>query len=321
MMLPLRIPAVLYLLVTVYLAIDPVHGHGYLKKPPSRSTMWRFGFNTPKNYDDNQLFCGGLGKQKSLGGKCGLCGDAYDQPAPRDNEAGGKYAKGVISEYYTQDSVIEITAKITTNHLGYFEYRLCENNDITKTITRECLKHLLVNPDTGETKHYIGKTKDDIVTRLQLPKGVTCSQCIVQWRYHTENRWGKDEITGKECLGCGPQEEFYGCADIAITNDGPVATTQATQPPATMTTILKSSPAAATTTESTKTTDNKPPPTTPSSKLSCVAIAAPADDNYCNTNCNRAPYHCPAEFCLCNGPVPTGKGRFIKLLLTGIIMD
>ena len=34
-------------------------GHGRLIEPPSRSSMWRFGFNTPVNYDDNQLFCGG----------------------------------------------------------------------------------------------------------------------------------------------------------------------------------------------------------------------------------------------------------------------
>ena len=36
-----------------------VHGHGRLLEPPSRSSAWRLGFNTPPNYDDNQLFCGG----------------------------------------------------------------------------------------------------------------------------------------------------------------------------------------------------------------------------------------------------------------------
>ena len=34
-------------------------GHGRLVEPPSRSSMWRYGFRTPVNYDDNQLFCGG----------------------------------------------------------------------------------------------------------------------------------------------------------------------------------------------------------------------------------------------------------------------
>ena len=37
-----------------------VSGHGRLVEPPSRSSMWRYGFNTPHNYDDNGLNCGGL---------------------------------------------------------------------------------------------------------------------------------------------------------------------------------------------------------------------------------------------------------------------
>jgi len=31
------------------------------------------------------------------------------------------------------------------------------------------------------------------------------------------NSWGKD-ANGKSCLGCGPQEQFFGCADVAIGN-------------------------------------------------------------------------------------------------------
>ena len=42
-------------------------GHGRLIEPPSRSSMWRFGFNNTVNYNDNALFCGG----KSV--SCNLC--------------------------------------------------------------------------------------------------------------------------------------------------------------------------------------------------------------------------------------------------------
>jgi len=38
-----------------------VDGHGHLFDPPMRSTVWRWGFNTPINYDDNWLACGGTG--------------------------------------------------------------------------------------------------------------------------------------------------------------------------------------------------------------------------------------------------------------------
>ena len=31
--------------------------------------------------------------------------------------------------------------------------------------------------------------------------------------------WGYDEISERSCVGCGPQEEFYGCSDIRIVDD------------------------------------------------------------------------------------------------------
>lgn len=39
--------------------ISSIHGHGRLIDPPGRASMWRYGFNTPVDYNDNQLFCGG----------------------------------------------------------------------------------------------------------------------------------------------------------------------------------------------------------------------------------------------------------------------
>ena len=36
-----------------------VRGHGRLLEPPSRASAWRLGLDTPINYNDNQLFCGG----------------------------------------------------------------------------------------------------------------------------------------------------------------------------------------------------------------------------------------------------------------------
>jgi hypothetical protein len=35
------------------------HEHGMLMDPVNRSSMWRKGYKTPENYEDNQLFCGG----------------------------------------------------------------------------------------------------------------------------------------------------------------------------------------------------------------------------------------------------------------------
>ena len=42
------------------LMIPGTDGHARLVEPPMRSSMWRFGFNVSINYNDNELFCGGL---------------------------------------------------------------------------------------------------------------------------------------------------------------------------------------------------------------------------------------------------------------------
>ena len=73
-----------------------VEGHGKLIEPPSRSSLWRFQefdiFEPNINYDDNQLYCGSHSVQYGENhGKCGVCGDAYNLPRPRDNEHGGEF--------------------------------------------------------------------------------------------------------------------------------------------------------------------------------------------------------------------------------------
>ena len=40
--------------------LDTADGHAKMIEPPMRSSMWRFGFDTPINYNDNELFCGGI---------------------------------------------------------------------------------------------------------------------------------------------------------------------------------------------------------------------------------------------------------------------
>ena len=48
-----------------------------------------------------------------------------------------------------------------------------------------------------------------------------------KWKYNVGNSHGYDFVTGEYCLGCGPQEQFYGCSDISITTGGSGAVTQA----------------------------------------------------------------------------------------------
>lgn len=52
-----------YLLsVTLLLAIglQQIDAHGMMLNPPSRSSRWRYDGSAPQNWNDNELFCGGL---------------------------------------------------------------------------------------------------------------------------------------------------------------------------------------------------------------------------------------------------------------------
>ncbi|KAK7003047.1 hypothetical protein BgiMline_004473 [Biomphalaria glabrata] len=204
------------------IVFSKVSGHGRLVEPPSRATMWRFGFKTLPNYDDNQLFCGGVSIQYGVnGGKCGVCGDPWN--SVRDHEAGGKYATGILVRKYNTGSVIDVVIELTANHKGYFQFRLCPNDAPNATITQACLdQYLLARTSDGATT--LGVPAGDysktmiLVYRLQLPKGVKCRACLLQWKYNAGNSWGVFP-NGTSCIGCGDQEQFYGCADIAIGYD------------------------------------------------------------------------------------------------------
>ncbi|XP_041363554.1 uncharacterized protein LOC121379135 [Gigantopelta aegis] len=198
-----------------------VSGHGRLVDPPSRSSMWRYGFKTPPNYDDNQLYCGGVSIQYAQnGGKCGVCGDPWQ--GPHENEPGGKYANGIIVKKYKPGQIMEAGVQLTANHKGYFEFRLCQNDIPFQKITHNCLdEHVLRLAGTEEVRFKVpGNVGGDRVIRvkLQLPKDVKCSACVFQWKYNAGNSWGTNP-DGTSCIGCGKQEQFYGCADIAIGHD------------------------------------------------------------------------------------------------------
>ena len=51
--------------------------------------------------------------------------------------------------------------------------------------------------------------------RYELPAGLTCTHCLLVFRYVTGRTWGR-AANGTGCLGCGHQEEFRACADVAI---------------------------------------------------------------------------------------------------------
>ena len=71
--------------------------------------------------------------------RCGVCGDAYDEPKPQHHETGGNFGNKVITKTYVKDTVIDIEIELTANHKGRFELKLCPVAAGRREATQECL--------------------------------------------------------------------------------------------------------------------------------------------------------------------------------------
>lgn len=186
---------------------DVTNGHGGMTEPPMRSVAWKYGFDTPVNYDWMSLYCGGLDVFTKNNGTCGLCGDAYT--GPFENDKGGVYDTGVIVRHYPAGlREIEVKVEMTAHHKGYFQFKLCPNN--AEELTKGCLDRypLLIREGAAQgdpTRYYPPKEPKLNELHVRLPQGVICDRCVLQWTYTAGNSLGR-EI----------QETFVNCADISI---------------------------------------------------------------------------------------------------------
>ncbi|KAL7645366.1 UNVERIFIED_CONTAM: hypothetical protein RMT77_003752 [Armadillidium vulgare] len=207
-----------FLVLFVASNIVGIYGHGRLMDPPSRNAMWREGYRNPPDYNDSELFCGGLEVQVENGGKCGVCGDNYADPTPRAHEDGGKYGRGIITREYKVGDQAFISVEITANHLGRMEIRICPRESTETVLTQECLDSYPLNIVGEDTYQYSLEDKPypgNFTWYVELPPSMTCSNCVIQWTYVGANNWGTCD-NGTEGMGCGPQETFKNCADVSI---------------------------------------------------------------------------------------------------------
>ena len=87
-----------------------------------------------------------------------------------------------------RSQVIGIAVEITAQHGGWFEFRICPNNDVHTPATHECLnQHVLSRADGSGNRVFmrIGGPQGFHNTTLRLPSGLTCTQCVLQWKWHT----------------------------------------------------------------------------------------------------------------------------------------
>lgn len=189
--------------------------------PPGRSSMWRLGYDTPVNHNDNVQNCGGtLYRYTKADGKCGVCGDPWNT-GKGNNKVGGLYDKDIITAIYNPGSTIDVVIDDVVTNGGYFEFRLCENKLFLTQDSQECFQNgLLTIKSSSENKYFDIKNGENKL-QLILPDNVTCDQCVLQWKYRTAEHYGCNKQNGIEkcCFGCGEiQNEYYACADIAIVN-------------------------------------------------------------------------------------------------------
>ena len=180
------------LLITM-LGIGLTDGHGRLMEPPARNSMWRFGFLNPVNYNDNELFCGGMDKQfNENDGECGICGDSASDPSPQTHETGGEFGNRIISKTYVTGSVIGLEIDITANHKGTFQLKLCPLGPRDSEATQACLDEHPLSQVDGAEEFLITEVPHTVtLTRTaRLPPGLTCARCVLQWTWRSANSWG-----------------------------------------------------------------------------------------------------------------------------------
>lgn len=84
---------------------------------------------------------------------------------------------------YKSGGVLPVSVDLTANHLGYFYYQLCKMDGARES--NECFaanRLKFVNgadtfPITSSTTGWFNMT-------LQLPSGLTCKHCVLQWTYN-----------------------------------------------------------------------------------------------------------------------------------------
>jgi len=104
---------------------------------------------------------------------------------------------------------------VTAAHKGYFEFKLCPKSSAEELTTQECLDKNILKLADGSTQFTGIETSGIYHVPIQLPADISCDHCVIQWHYKAGNSWGVCEDGGQK-MGCGAQETFVNCADVAI---------------------------------------------------------------------------------------------------------
>jgi len=78
--------------------------------------------------------------------------------------------------------MIQTFIELTASHKGWFEFRLCNKSSANELVTQECFDKMLLTLEDGSSQ-FLVPTYDVVnyYPRVQLPPGLTCEHCVLQW--------------------------------------------------------------------------------------------------------------------------------------------
>lgn len=187
--------------------------HGFLAQPAARNVQH------DSNYCAACLNAGGPATvfAQGLPGRHGVCGDAWN--APKDHEAGGKYATPTrLAGTYLAGGTLKARVTLTANHGGRWSLRLCP---AATRATQRCFDAMLLRRADGRGAYTpVPTDASDFSVTYALPRGVRCRHCVLQWTYETGNSCtppGMTPVRGlPSCAASTAGEQFWNCADIRI---------------------------------------------------------------------------------------------------------
>ena len=206
--------------------LTTVHGHGSVRDPPARNVL--------ANSDGcpDCLNAGGTSVMYSNAhskARYGVCGDPWN--SKKNHEAGGKFARGKITRTYKSGSTIDIKLSFSANHQGRMSFSICDLPDKhlspsaeRSLTTQRCFnKNILRREDKSGVYSFLKGNEKKITVKYQLPKGLKCKHCVLQWHWETGNSCCPGNTQKKyceqgvsKCFQYTVPEEWYNCSDIRI---------------------------------------------------------------------------------------------------------
>lgn len=81
--------------------------------------------------------------------------------------------------------MIELVARLTANHGGYFQYSICPLNHAKELETEECFAKYPLKMENGSDIYVLkSRNSGDYKMNAYLPKDLTCEQCVLRYKIY-----------------------------------------------------------------------------------------------------------------------------------------